>query len=413
MKKKYTLFSAAFLMVLSLQAQTVNGEITMGQGYQNDVFFGLENQSKLEVNRNDWDLAFFRKSMFGLGIRVNHGKGIQVFEASNSLSDWASIQPSNEGSWEELFNSVENWENGALNQGSATYGWGEYDMTTHHVNGKVIFVLKYDNGDYAKLRIDKLAYGTYTFTFAKWENGAWGADQTVSIEQNTTQNRIFNYYNLSTQTIVNAEAEDSQWEMKFTKYLTPIAYQGGTTMYPVTGVLHSDLVIVAKTESGNPANEDVYKAAINTIGYDWKTFNGATYTLSNANYFIKNTKTNKIYRLKFKGFEGSSTGKVSFDYEDVTDALGVSDVQTTNFDVYSIQNEPKTIQIAFNSQFSSNENILFSIYNMNGQMVHQENYRPTSQFATKKINLSKLPAGVYLVNVESNGIKKSKKIVLR
>ncbi len=413
MNKKYTLFSATFLMALSLQAQIIQSEVSMGQAYQNDVYFGLENQTKFEVNRQEWDLAFFRKSMFGLGIRVNDTKGIQVFEASNSLTDWNSISPSNENSWVALYNSDEKWDEGAFNQGSATYGWGEYDMATHNVNGKIIFVLKYDNGDYVKLRIDKLAFGTYTFTFSKWENGTWSADESVNIEQNTTENRIFNYYNLTTKQVVNAEAEQDKWEMKFTKYQTPLPYEGGTMMYPVTGILQSDLVKVAKTESGNPSNDEAYKAEINSIGYDWKNFNGSTYTLSNQHYFIKNTETNKIYRLNFTGFEGSSTGKITFDYEDVTSSLSISSVQTSNFDVFTIQNDPKTIQVAFNGQYSSNENIQLSVFNLNGQIVHQENYRPSAQFATKKINLSKLISGVYIVTAESNGIKKTKKIVLR
>ncbi|WP_288764040.1 HmuY family protein [uncultured Weeksella sp.] len=413
MNKKFTLFSTTFLIGLSLQAQIIQGEISMGQAYQNDVYFGLENQTQFEVNRQEWDLAFFRKSMYGLGIRVNDTKGIQVFEASNSFSDWNSISPSNESTWDPLYNSVEKWDEGAFNHGSATYGWGEYDMVTHHVNGKIIFVLKYDNGDYIKLRIDKLAYGTYTFTFSKWENGTWSADERVNIEQNTSQNRIFNYYNLSTKQIVNAEAEQDKWEMKFTKYQTPLPYEGGTIMYPVTGILQSDLVKVAKTEAGNPSDDDAYKAEINSIGYDWKTFNGSTYSLSNLNYFIKNTNTNRIYRLNFTGFEGSSTGKITFDYEDVTSSLSISDIRTSNFDVYTIQSEPKTIQVVFNGQFSTNENMLISVFNLNGQIVHQESYRPSAQFTTKKINLSKLGSGIYIVNIESNGIKKSKKIALR
>src|SRR5690606_40554013 len=67
---------------------------------------------------------------------------------------------------------------------------------------------------------------------------------------------------------------ENAWDMVFRKYVTDV---GGGMMYGVTGTLHNPNVTVAKNEepSGNPdPNNLTYSEEINTIGYDWKTFNG-------------------------------------------------------------------------------------------------------------------------------------------
>ena len=185
-------------------------------------------------------------------------------------------------------------------------------------------------------------------------------------------------------------------------------------MYSVTGVLQSDLIKVAKTETGNPTNDAAYLASINTVGYDWKTFNMSSggYTIKPTNFFIKNSTTNKIYKLNFTAFEGSATGVVKFNYENVTASLGTSDLEKTKFGVYTT-NQPKTISIVYNSNQSASSNLSVQVYSMNGQLVHQEIYKPTSSFTNKTIQLSKLPAGVYVVKLQSADKVESKKVVLQ
>ncbi|WP_409558176.1 T9SS type A sorting domain-containing protein [Chishuiella sp.] len=69
--------------------------------------------------------------------------------------------------------------------------------------------------------------------------------------------------------------------------------------------------------------------------------------------------------------------------------------------------------MVYNSQATSASNIDVAIYSINGQLVHQENYKPTGSFTNKSINLSRLPAGVYIVKIQSADKTESKKIVLR
>ncbi len=416
MNTKFTLLAAALFMNVAAHAQQVNGQVTMGPNYANDVYYGLDGQTATATNRADWDISFYRKSNFSTGIRVNDTKGIQVFEASNDLSTWNNINVANAGSWTELYNDDTNWQEGAFNQASAAYGWGAYDIATHFVKGTIVFVLKYTTGEYVKLKIDQLnaPSGTYSFTYAKLINGTWSTDKTVSIAHSVSPNNLFNYYNFITDSVTTPEPEQSKWDLKFTKYITPLDAGGSTVMYSVTGVLQSDLIKVAKTETGNPTNDAAYLASINTVGYDWKTFNMSSggYTIKPTNFFIKNSTTNKIYKLNFTAFEGSATGVVKFNYENVTASLGTSDLEKTKFGVYTT-NQPKTISIVYNSNQSASSNLSVQVYSMNGQLVHQEIYKPTSSFTNKTIQLSKLPAGVYVVKLQSADKVESKKVVLQ
>ena len=412
MKKNFTLLATALVMGISVNAQQINGEISMGSAYANDVYFGLADQTIHSTDRNNWDIAFYRKSNYSVGVRINDTKGIQVLEASNNLNNWASVNVANEANWTELYNSDTDWQEGAFNQGSASYGWGEYDMASHQVKGSVIFVLRYNSGEYVKFKINKM-YSGYDFTFAKLNNGTWGEDVTVNVPHNSSSDRMFNYYNFLTQEVVTPEPTQAEWDLKFTKYITPLEYGDDVMMYSVTGVLQSDLIIVAKPESGNPVNDEAYKAEINTIGYDWKTFTGSTYTISDINHFVKNTSTNKIYKLVFTEFAGSSTGNIKFTYEDVTNNLGTTSFDKVKFDIYNEAGRSKTINIVLNSQEALTENVQVQVYSMNGQLVHQEAYKPTSSFSNKSINLSKLTNGVYIVNVSNSNFKQSKKIILK
>lgn len=413
MKNKFTLLATILLTSVALNAQTIKGEVTMGAGYTNDVYYGLADQATQIENRSDWDISFFRKSNMSTGIRVNDGAGIEVYEASNDISKWNTIDVANIESWNPLYNSDKDWQEGAFNHGSATYGWGEYSIANHYVNGSIIFVLKYATGEYVKLKIDHFAapLGEYNFTYSKLVNGTWTADTKVTLAHKTNPNNLFNYYSLLTDKAVNPEP--NQWDLKFTKYITPLTTNGGdVVMYSVTGVLQNDVIKVAKTESGNPTDDTSYKADINAIGYDWKTLSGWSYVVKPTNHFIKNTSTNQIYKLVFKTFEGTSTGKLTFDYENVTANLGTTELSKTKFEIYSTS-QPKTIGLVYNSQDAKSSPLNIQIYAMNGQLVHQENYQPTSSFSNKTIQLNKLSAGVYIVKVQSAEKVETKKIVLK
>lgn len=404
MKKNFTLFVAA-LVLTSVAYGQKTVEVSMGPQYANDVFFGLENETQKTVDRNAWDISFYRKSNFDMGIRINDGKGIEVFEASDDIEDWNTISLANVNDWTPLYNSDISWKTGAFDNGSAAYGWGVYQMSNHHVVGSVVFVLKYQTGEYIKFKMNNF-FGGYNFTYSKWNGSAWEADVKKEVPNNTSTNRLFNYFNFASQSVVDVEPVESEWDLKFTKYITPLQAGDETVMYTVTGVLQNETVTVAKDEASN-----AYSANINAIGYDWKTYSFTEGYIINPNpYFIKKTATNKVYKLTFNEFAGSSTGKVKFTYEDAK--LGLSDVKDQAVGIFTT-NSPKTFQVVLNGKNDWTQPIEVHVYSIAGQLVHQENYKASSNFSTKTIQVNQAPKGVYIVKVKAGNSIESKKIIFK
>src|SRR5690606_22497391 len=126
------------------------------------------------------------------------------------------------------------------------------------------------------------------FKYSTWNGSNWSADNTVTVSNTSNEDNMFNYYSLETNSEVLAEPAFHLWDLVFTKYTTDV---GGGMMYSVTGVLHRPELVVAEHDetSGTPDLENLdYQEAINTIGYDWKTFNGTGYDVnSDMGYYVK------------------------------------------------------------------------------------------------------------------------------
>lgn len=407
--KKTAQFLAIVLMGLTLHAQEeVN--ISMGSGYADRVFYKLSDGATNSYLNSEWDIAFYRMSNFAFATRINDGKGIKVYEATNNSADWENINVSDAGSWTELYNSDTEWEIGAFDNGSATYGWGEYNPANHHVQGTVIFVLEYANGSYKKFIIEDF-FGGYTFKYSSWNGSAWSADQTQTISNSTNPENVFNYFSLENNAEVIAEPASNAWDLVFTKYTTDL---GGGVMYSVTGALHHPDIEVAKhDETQGEANIDEleYLSEINTIGYDWKTFNGSVFVVdSDTGYYVKYTD-GTVYRVVFTEFGGSASGDVSFTVENMG-TLGTSDFGNNHsFTLYPNPAVNKNVTLLLDLK-GADSNAVVSIYNMSGSQVFETTVNTTG-FVQKELQLSHLTAGVYLVNVNAGGQNAVKKLVIK
>lgn len=412
--KKRVLSLALGLLTLGMSAQLINGSVSMGPSYQNQIFYKLSDQSSNSFAANSWDLAFNRQSAFEIGIRVNDHKGITVYEASNNISNWNTIDVANVNDWSVLSNSDTTWGTGALNNGSATYGWGEYNMASHTVAGSVIFVLKYSATHFKKLKIDSALYG-YTFTYSTWDGTAWSADTTYTLPNANNPSNLFNYYNLETNAEVVAEPAAAAWDLKFTKYTTLVpAGEGEFLPYLVTGVLHHPTVTVAENveeTTDTDTSNLTYSADINVIGSDWKTINSSyQYDVNSNKAFYIKLASGTIYRLVFSTFAGSSTGNITFNQEDVTTQLSTVGFSGVQFGVFPNPSTDKKINLVYDG-VTSNENKV-AIYNMNGVAVLQQNLASTG-FQNQTLDLSALSSGIYMLEFTSGSFREVKKIVLQ
>ncbi len=410
--KRLLQIAALTLGVFSATAQQTNVTLSMGSNYADEVYYKLSSGETNTYSAASWDIAFMRNDTFNHGIRINGGIGIQVFEAANSASDWNSIDVAEEASWTPLYNDDTNWDNGAFMQGSATYGWGEYNPTNHHISGSIIFVLKYADGTYRKF-INEDYFGEYTFKYATWDGNAWVGETTKTISNTNNPDNRYNYYSFQNNQEVVAEPAETAWDIVFTKYVTDL---GGGMYYGVTGALHNPNVTVAEndepTGNGNP-NGLAYSEEINTIGYDWKTFNGTTYDINtDMAYYVKYDE-NTVYRLEFSTFEGSSNGNLSFNFEDVSDLLGLENItEGVTFGMYPNPSANKIVNLVFDLKNTTSQESTISVYNIQGQLVYTTQVNATNGFYNKTLNLSNLQSGMYIVQFKAGDNSLSKKLIL-
>ncbi|MFQ3297370.1 MAG: hypothetical protein ACI9H1_000705 [Polaribacter sp.] len=405
----FSIFS--FLLVQSTFSQETTVNLSLDASYASQVYYKLNTKTQTSVAANSWDLAFFRASNFDHGIRVNDGIGIEVFEATNQATAWNTIDITNEAAWSTLYNSDTDRINGAFMQGSATYGWGEYNTTTHHITGTIIYVLKYTDGSYKKFICEDF-YGGYTIKYASWDGSDWSEDKSAVISNSNNSNTTYNYFSLQNDNEVIVEPAATDWDFVFTKYFTDVS----TSKYNVTGVLSSDNITVA-TATGDATNSLSYSEEINTIGYNWKSLNFTTLTYevdSNLKFYVKD-KDEKIYKLYFTEFGGSSTGNLAFNFEDVTETLNIEEVgERITFGIYpNPVNFDKKINIVFDiNKVNENENKI-EIYNVSGQKVLATSITNSLGFYNKEINLSSLNSGIYMLKFTSGNYQKTKKIVIQ
>ncbi len=412
MKTKLQLLGLLIFCMGVTQAQETSATVSMDGSYVNKVYYKLSTETETSFARDSWDLAFLRTSAFEQAIRINDGLGIQVFEASSTIADWSTIDVANEGTWTALHNSETSWAIGAFDTGSATYGWGEYNPGNHHVTGSIIFVLKYGDGTYKKLIIEDF-YGGYTIKYSSWDGSTWSSDTTTTIANTSNPNNTFNYYSLTNDTEVVTEPSSAGWDFVFTKYATDY-YGDGTLYYGVTGVLHSADVTIAKNDessSSDVSNLD-YSDEINTIGYDWKSFNGTGYDVDSDLIFYVKYSDGTIYRVYFTAFEGAGTGNISFNFEDVTSTMSVDDYNQISLGVFPNPSADKKINLVYDLNSSIDKNSV-SIYNVTGAKVFETSLLNNAGFYDKQLDLSSLKTGIYLLNFKSGDFQVTKKIVLQ
>lgn len=392
-------------------------DLTTGAQYSNRVFFDLSANNTVSQSANSWDIAFYRVSSMDFGSRVNDAQNIEVYQASANPNDWDNINISNIASWgEPKYNpdQTTSLQNGAFEQGSATYGWGEYNGGTHHIDGKVIFVLKYLNDNsYYKFMITDY-FGGYTFKYSKWDGSSWGTTETKTIA-NGTDDAFFNYFSFTTGAKVeNLEPAKANWDLMFTRYWT---FYNNILMYRLSGVIQSPNISVAKVQPETQATatftsptSGAYSKVITAIGHSWKPTSGV---YADVVYYIK--EGNDYYRLYFTSNGGATTGNMYFKYKKVTSEMAVADFgKKGTFAIYpNPTKENKKVNILFDIKETDSKNGNVQIFDLSGKKVYETTLTNQTGFYTQEFDLSKLSSGVYLAKITYGGQTETKKLIVK
>tara|TARA_B100001250_G_scaffold407769_1_gene429073 strand:- start:15 stop:1256 length:1242 start_codon:yes stop_codon:yes gene_type:complete len=410
-----TIYSFLILTLINFNVLAQTQTISLQPSYTNQSFFSLENGEVANLANTDWDLAFSTATMSS-SIRINGGMGTELYlYPLGDTTDWNSFNSSNISSWLPIHNSDTNWFLGAFDKNSTSMfdmGWGMYSMITHYVTGDSLYAIKTVGGNWKKLWIQQLANDEYSFKYANLD-GSNEINTTVQKTNYTDKN--FVYFSLDQNVILDREPISQDWDITFTKYITPV--QG--MAYGVTGVLSNDGVHVAQADnipdpnSYNDYSQHPMMTEINSIGYDWKSFDMSTFSYSVEPYrcyFVKDLQ-DKVWRIIFTSFEGSSTGNIEFNAQEMTSSTSISQLQSdiSTFEIYPNPITDNNLTVVFDNSSSISE---LNIFDVTGKNIYNEIFN-SKGFQAKSINLSNLNNGVYIVSLSSKGSIFQKKLVVR
>ncbi|WP_379963414.1 T9SS type A sorting domain-containing protein [Epilithonimonas sp. UC225_85] len=427
MKTKLLLASLlAFTVNQTVLSQTdENGytqvNLTMGPQYANRVFFDLSANNMVSQDASTWDIAFYRVTSTDFGVKVNDAKNVLTYQVSADPAAFDTVMPADKANWgEPLYNpdQTERIQDGSFDSatllpaGGLNFGWGSYDLATHKVLGKVVFILEYGN-TYYKFFISEY-FGGYTFKYAKWNGTSWDATQTKTIA-NGTDDAFFNYFSFDTgDKVPNLEPAKANWDLMFTRYYT---FYNNILMYKLSGAVQSPNITVAKVQPETQGTatftapvSTAYSKNITTIGHSWKPTSGV---YGDVVYYIK--EGSKYYRLYFTANGGASTGNMYFKYKDITAQLSVADFgKKGTFGIYpNPTKEDKKINILFDVKEAAPKNGNVEIFDFAGKKVYETSIKNQSGFSTQEVDLNRLNSGVYLVKITYGGQTETKKLVVK
>jgi hypothetical protein len=418
--KKVLLFAALIfsgLLPFSSFANPVHDTVAMGPGYGNDVFYSLSGGVVKSEPRNNWDIAFYT-NRWSAGIMINDGAGHMLYTYPNGdTSSWNNIDSTGISEWINLYNSDTIWEDGAFNRnslGHPDYGWGVYNMINHDVVGDSLYIVKLANGSLKKLWIKRKNSITNTFHFKYANlNGSQEVNETLNVTPYQS-NRMFIYYSLVNQAIVDREPDIASWDLLWSRYAA-IVYDlsGNASYYIVVGVTNNLEVEASKHHPVGPDFDSWYTKPFEThktpIGHNWKEFNMTQFQwliTDSLTYFVKN-RQGDIYKLQFDYFSGSGAGKTGL-VKKLLSLVSVNEQPSTN--AFSVFPNPATSLITIELPENEN-NAEIRIFDQAGRLVLSET--TTTKAQNYQVNLENLRNGLYIIEVKNGNATNRQKLIVK
>ena len=155
----------------------------------------------------------------------------------------------------------------------------------------------------------------------------------------------------------------------------------------------------------------------NCIGGQWTGIGNAANPQGNLNknrrtysYNLSSlaTQSNIIFRIVLHSDESVANEGAFIDDFVVTGTLATSD---NNFETFNIFPNPSNGLVTI--QLSTTDKVAISLYDIGGRNVYNKTFNNTSALFDQDISLTNLQQGVYLLTIETDGKKATKKLIIK
>ncbi|WP_162903076.1 T9SS type A sorting domain-containing protein [Taibaiella koreensis] len=450
MKLKYTLAVGALALATASQAQSwIADTMKTDTSYLKDAYYNLNTGQVASVANNNWHIAFQTDGITQFGapvptVMVNHaGNGIngKLYDLGlDAATKWgqnlvADTVGKTAGSM-ELKNQPAYWEDAAFNQnpsGPTNFGWGEYDVNTHFINGNKVYLLVNSAGAFQiwleqyQISADRNAL--------KWIFHVGRIDGTDTITHTfapapTYNNKLFAYYNAATHQFIDREPVISDWHLLATKYVDT-GYMPGLLL-STTGIV-SNVNVELATQSNLPPNNATQAMATaatyldtrNVIGGKYKALNGSNQweVHPNLSYFIrikKGVDSGDIWQVYFDYFPTATTNvnvKIGLQKRKIYDYTAPVSVTELNPFVQNVMLVPNpTVGGATNLLIDVKQDIKdarITIVDLGGRVVMNTTRSIKAGLQQMRLDVSSYRAGVYMVNISGAGFNTTQKMVIK
>lgn len=415
--KKSILTGLVAMTTMGVNAQVVADSVSTGASYANQVWYSLSADEQGTAPKNNWDLAF-EANGFGSTIHINSVNGVMLWNYPNAdTSGWSTIDTTGLHTWSARWNSDTSWALGAMGKyadptNDMDLDWGKYNMTTHIITGDSLYIIKLGDGSYKKLWIRGLASGTYTFRYANIDGTGL---QNVTLAKSGYTGKNFGYYSLQTNTALDREPVSTAWDLVFTQHTAFIP-----SAYTVTGVIANVGVEVAKLAAIPNKNTYVdygsatFGTAINTIGYNWKTFGGSSFVVQDSLLFFVKPVNGDIWKVIFTGFGGSASGKYYFTKEKLytnTSAVAGNAGASTSVALYPNPSYGQGVTVVY-SIAGAAQQATMQVTDITGRVMLYEQLTTNAGLQQYQLLPGTLPQGMYVVSISTAGSISQQKLII-
>ncbi len=425
---------AALLTSQTLNAQAIiKDSAVMGPGYATQVFYDIKTGTKSTAMVNNWDIAHTSVSRDNC-LRANHMSGLRVLQYPKGKTDaWSTFDTTGWSSWKLLWNDIHDHNKGAFSLHTDLpkwkFGWGTYDVTSKEVTGDSLYLLAWAGaapGTFTKFvkfwPVIQKANGDLVFKYANLDGSG---ETTDTLFQSIGTGKMYKYFKFTGTTKPNREPASTEWDITFNRYyeLANNPTTGKPEMYPVMGIESKRGTRTAKVfgKTFNNLKPDsnwlvgdytkAFKNDLTGIGSNWKTFSGVWSLSDTMSYLIERVRTadTSYWLLNMTGFSGTGSGKIIFNRMALRNSLSV---QSRSFGSVKIFPNPASKEVYLTMELPVAKTCEVSIASLNGKTLVSKTIHTQAAWNAYSIPLNDIPAGIYLIQIQSGKESLTRKLVI-